>query len=86
MAKWTSLQKTDTGFVFSSTRDYEGNPWGWISEAVAYEFETSADLLSLEEDEDGREFVSLAGEPIVEIHNCRMVNEARPLVQLREVA
>lgn len=86
MAKWISLQKTDTGFVFATTHSLKGNPWSWISEVVAQEFECAADDLNCSEDDDGREFITLRGEPIVEIHNCRMVNEPRALAPLREVA
>lgn len=85
MANWISLQKTDTGFVFATTHSIAGNPWSWISEVAAHEFECAADDLELIDDEDG-EFVSLRGEKVIQIHECRMVNEVRPLVQLRGVA
>lgn len=78
--RYTSLQKVDTGFVFATTHSIVGNPWDWISGAVAAEFDCYADLLDIEEDEDGREFVTESGKRLVEVRNCRMVNAARPLV------
>jgi len=85
MAKWISLQKTDTGFVFATTHSIVGSQWDWISTVVAEEFECDPADLDNAEGDDG-EYVVLNGVGIVRIHDCRMVNEARPLVQLREVA
>lgn len=76
MANWVSLQKVDTGFIFAATHSISGNPWSWISDVISDEFECAADDLDLVDDEDG-EFVVLNGARIVQIHNCRMLNDAR---------
>lgn len=67
MSRWVSLAKADTGFVFcKSTPDLFGR-WDFISGIVAEEFECSVDDLDTIEDDDGREVVTLHGEPIVEV-------------------
>lgn len=85
MARWVSLQKVDTGFVFATTHSIVGSQWDWISATVAHEFECDPNDLDCLDTEDG-DFVVLNGVGIVQIHDCRMSNPARPLVQLREVA
>lgn len=85
MAKWISLQKTDTGFVFATTHSIVGSQWDWISGVTAEEFECSPDDLETVDDEAG-DFIFLRGEKIVQVHDCLLRNPSRPLVQLREVA
>jgi hypothetical protein len=82
--RWTSLRKID-GFVFSTGNPTLNASWDWIKNSVANEFECSPDDLDLIDDEDG-DFVVLNGEKIVEVCAGMLRNEARPLVQLREVA
>lgn len=68
---WLSLTKVHNGFVFSQIR---GSRWPFITEAVAHEFECDEDDLKCDEDDEGREFVTLRGERIVEIHHCYLSN------------
>lgn len=67
--RWLSLSDVVSGKVFCSTHSIEGSPWPWISEVVAEAYECNADDLDCSEDDDGREFVILRGEPLVEIHH-----------------
>ena len=67
--RWLSLSDVVSGKVFCSTHSIEGSPWPWISDVVAEAYECNADDLDCAEDEDGREFVILRGEPLVEIHH-----------------
>jgi hypothetical protein len=83
MTNWTSLKTVDSDFVFATTHSLRlSDTWSWVSEAVAEKFDTYPDLLDLEEDEDGREFVAESGKRLAEIHNCRMVNAPRALLQM----
>jgi hypothetical protein len=72
--RWLSLSKVSNGFVFSQTHSIQGSYWPFITKAVSDEFECDEDNLGCEEDDEGREFVTLHGEPIVEIHHCYMSN------------
>ena len=67
--RWLSLSDVVSGKVFCSTHSIEGSPWPWISDVVAEAYECNADDLDCAEDDDGREFVTLRGEPLVEIHH-----------------
>jgi len=67
--RWLSLSDVVSGKVFCSTHSIEGSPWPWISGVVAEAYECNADDLDCTEDDDGREFVTLRGEPLVEIHH-----------------
>jgi len=73
-ARWLSLTKVHNGFVFSQTHSIRGSQWSFITEAVCHEFDCDEDELECQEDDEGREFVALHGEPIVEIHNCYLSN------------
>jgi hypothetical protein len=73
-AGWLSLTKVGTGFVFSQTHSIRGSQWPYIIEAIAHEFECDEYELECQEDDEGREFVLLHGNPIVEIHHCYMSN------------
>lgn len=67
--RWLSLSDVVSGKVFCSTHSIEGSPWPWISDVVAEAYECKAADLDCTEDDDGREFVTLRGEPLVEIHH-----------------
>lgn len=67
--RWLSLSDVVSGKVFCSTHSIDGSPWPWISDVVAEAYECNADDLDCTEDDDGREFVTLRGEPLVEIHH-----------------
>ncbi|HQR14202.1 MAG TPA: hypothetical protein PLZ37_06535 [Nitrospira sp.] len=77
--RWLSLSDVVSGKVFCSTHSIEGSPWPWISEVVAEAYECNADDLECLEDEDGREFVILRGEPLVEIHHQRLTGNVAGL-------
>lgn len=77
--RWLSLSDVASGFVFCSTHSIEGSQWPWISEMVAEAYECDADDLNCTEDDDGREFVSLRGQPIVEIHDRRLTGNVAGL-------
>lgn len=79
--RWLSLSDTVSGFVFCSTHSIEGSYWPWISEVVAEKYECDADDLECVEDDNGREFVSLRGEPIVEIHHQRLTGNVSGLAE-----
>lgn len=80
---WTSLSIARTGQVWLVTHSLAfGTKWSWISERVAREFECDADDLDTMEDDDGREFVTLHGEPLVEIHNCYLRGNVAGLVRV----
>lgn len=67
---WVSLTNPETGFAFASTHSIGfGGQWKWISEATANEIGCDADDLHCSDDIDGREFVTLRGEPVAEIHH-----------------
>lgn len=70
---WISLSKLDTSFVFASTHSLPmgGARVSWIKECVRHEFECFIDDdVDLIEGADGREFVTINGEAVVEIHNA----------------
>ena len=67
--RWLSLSDVVSGKVFCSTHSIDGSPWPWISDVVAEAYECNADDLECSEDDDGAEFVTLRGEPLVEIHH-----------------
>lgn len=79
--RWLSLSHVDSGFVFCSTHSIEGSPWPFISEVVAEEYECDAEDLDCTENDDGREFVTLSGEPIVEIHHQRRTGNVAGLAE-----
>ncbi len=79
--RWLSLSDGASGFVFCSTHSIEGSPWPFISEVVAEAYECDADDLECIEDDNGREFVSLRGEPIVEIHHQRLTGNVAGLAE-----
>lgn len=73
--RWTSISRLDTTFVFARTHSLD---WfvrsGWIESCVREEFECfDDDDVELTEDEDGRELVTVNGEPVAEVHNARLV-------------
>jgi hypothetical protein len=75
---WISLSKADSGFVFATTHSLSlFDRWDWIEEVVRQEFECfDDDDVDCAEDDDGREFVTVNGKQVVEIHNCYMRNNA----------
>ena len=77
--RWLSLSDAASGNVFCSTHSIEGSPWPWIRDVVADAYECDADDLDCTEDDDGREFVTLHGEPIVEIHHQRLTGNVAGL-------
>lgn len=77
--RWLSLSDVVSGKVFCSTHSIDGSPWPWISDVVAEAYECNADDLDCTEDDDGAEFVTLRGEPIVEIHNQRLTGNVAGL-------
>ena len=79
---WLSLSHVDSGFVFCSTHSIEGSPWSFISEVVAEEYECDAEDLDCTEDDNGREFVTLLGEPIVEIHHRYLTGNVAGLAEV----
>ena len=79
--RWLSLSDVVSGKVFCSTHSIDGSPWPWISEVVAEVYECNADDLDCTEDDDGREFVFLRGEPIVEIHHQRLTGNVAGLAE-----
>ena len=79
--RWLSLSDVVSGKVFCSTHSIEGSPWPWISEVVAEKYECDANDLECTEDDNGREFVSLRGEPIVEIHNQYLTGNVAGLAE-----
>ena len=79
--RWLSLSDAVSGFVFCSTHSIEGSPWPWISDVVAGAYECNADDLECSEDDDGREFVTLRGEPLVEIHNQYLTGNVAGLAE-----
>lgn len=81
--RWLSLSKTDTSFVFATTHSAGVD---WIETVVAHEFDCDTADLDFIEDDDMREFVCLNGEPIVEVHHCRLVNFAPVAFQSSEAA
>lgn len=70
MSRWTTLSRADTGFIIAQlhTNSFDER-WAAVTRAVAEEFECDADILSCQEDDEGREFVALNGKPLVEIHD-----------------
>ena len=77
--RWLSLSDVVSGNVFCSTHSIDGSPWPWIRDVVAEAYECDADDLDCTEDDDGREFVTLRGEPIVEIHHQRLTGNVAGL-------
>lgn len=77
--RWLSLSDATSGNVFCSTHSIDGSPWPWISDVVAEAYECDADDLDCIEDDDGREFVTLRGEPIVEIHHQHLTGNVAGL-------
>lgn len=72
---WTSLSKLDTSFVFASTHSLPmgGARVDWVIECVRHEFECFVDDdVELTEGDDGREFVTINGTAVVEIHAARL--------------
>ena len=78
--RWLSLADAVSGFVFCTTHSIEGSPWPWISEVVAEKYECDADDLDCTED-DGREFVTMHGEPLVEIHHQYLTGNVAGLAE-----
>lgn len=85
---WISLSKTDTGFVFTWTHSLSFfDRWGFIEDVVRQEFNCYADDdIDCLEDDDGREFVTINGEPIVEVHNCYLTGYVAGSELTRRVA
>lgn len=83
---WVSLSDAATGFVFCSTHSITGSRWPWISTCVAEAFECDADALDCAEDDSGREFVTLRGEPLAEIHYARLSGNVAGLAEAERVA
>ena len=79
--RWLSLSDVVSGKVFCSTHSIEGSPWPWISDVVAEAYECNADDLDCTEDDDGREFVTLRGEPLVEIHHRYLTGNVAGLAE-----
>ena len=79
--RWLSLSDVVSGKVFCSTHSIDGSPWPWISDVVAEAYECNADDLECSEDDDGREFVTLRGEPLVEIHHQRLTGNVSGLAE-----
>jgi hypothetical protein len=70
-ARWISLTKVGTGFVFSQTHSIRGSQWPFITEAVCHEFECGEDELECQEDDEtGAQYVVLNGKRVVQIHDC----------------
>jgi hypothetical protein len=72
---WISLSKLDTSKVFASTHSLPmgGARVDWVIECVRHEFECFIDDdVELTEGDDGREFVTINGTAVVEIHNARL--------------
>lgn len=70
---WISLSKLDNSFVFASTHSLPmgGARVEWIIECVRHEFECFVDdEVELTEGDDGREFVTINGTAVVEVHNA----------------
>ena len=80
--RWLSLSDVVSGKVFCSTHSIEGSPWPWISDVVAEAYECDADDLDCVEDDDGREFVILRGEPLVEIHHRYLTGNVAGLAEV----
>lgn len=87
MPRTISLRTIDTHHVFATTNSLPiSEQWDWIRNSICESYDWfTRDELDLIETDDG-EVVTHRGEPIVRIHDCRMINEARPLVQLDRVA
>jgi hypothetical protein len=72
---WISLSKLDTSFVFARTHSLPmgGARVEWIVECVRVEFECfEDDDIDLIEADDGREFVTINGKAVAEIHLCKL--------------
>lgn len=80
--RWLSLSDVVSGKVFCSTHSIDGSPWPWISDVVAEAYECNADDLDCTEDDDGREFVTLRGEPLVEIHHRYLTGNVAGLAEV----
>lgn len=78
---WLSLSHVNSGFVFCKTHSIAFSQWSWISEVVAEAYECDADDLDCIEGDDGREFVALRGEPIVEIHHRYLTGNVAGLAE-----
>jgi len=80
MTQWISLVNATTGNVLSrSTPDF-GSRWEVITRAVAEGFECNSADLDTVEDDDGREFVTLNGEIIVEIIDGYFTGPPNPII------
>ena len=80
--RWLSLSDVVSGTAFCSTHSIEGSPWPWISDVVAEAYECNADDLDCAEDDDGREFVTLRGEPLVELHHRYLTGNVAGLAEV----
>lgn len=75
MPCWRSLSNPKTDFVFAQSCDFGVNgAWDWICSTIEREFECSEDDIGSYEDDDGREFLTVNGEPVAELHYCFMHN------------
>lgn len=84
---WISLSIVKTGNVFCVTHSIRfPDKWAWITECVAREFECDADDLDCTEDDEGREFVTLKGESLAEIHNCYLRGNVSGIAHFAEAA
>lgn len=79
--RWLSLSDVASGQVFCSTHSIEGSQWPFISQMVAEAYECDADELDCTEGDDGRDFVTLRGEPLVEIHHKRLTGNVAGLTE-----
>lgn len=67
-ANWTTLSKADTGFVFSHLTLPMFGRWEVLQNVCVEEFGCDPEDVDAVEDDDGREFLLVKGEKVIEIH------------------
>ena len=69
MAAWRTLTNYRTGFAFAQASDFGSEGcWSWVVDTLERQFECREHEIGSIEDDDGRELITVRGEPVAELH------------------